>query len=66
MSYNPDKHHRRSIRLKGYDYGQAGAYYFTICCYQRRCLLAGLRRFIALRGAESISEQGKEVNNKKA
>ncbi|MEW5861682.1 MAG: transposase [Cyanobacteriota bacterium] len=39
MSYNPDKHHRRSIRLKGYDYGQAGAYYFTICCHQRRCLL---------------------------
>lgn len=27
ISYNPDKHHRRSIRLKGYDYEQAGAYY---------------------------------------
>jgi REP element-mobilizing transposase RayT len=39
MSYNPEKHHRRSIRLKGYDYTQAGAYYFTICCHQRRCLL---------------------------
>ena len=24
MKYNPTKHHRRSIRLKGYDYSQAG------------------------------------------
>ena len=39
MSYELDKHHRRSIRLKGYDYGQSGAYYVTICCHQRRCLL---------------------------
>ncbi|HED11273.1 MAG TPA: transposase, partial [Caldithrix abyssi] len=22
MKYNPEKHHRRSIRLKGYDYSQ--------------------------------------------
>lgn len=41
MNYNPDihHHHRRSIRIKGYDYSQEGAYYFTICCYQKRCLL---------------------------
>jgi REP element-mobilizing transposase RayT len=39
MNYNPEKHHRRSIRLKGYDYTGEGAYYFTICCHQRRCLL---------------------------
>ena len=39
MTYNPEKHNRRSIRLKGYNYIQEGAYYFTICCYQRRCLL---------------------------
>ena len=32
MSYNPEIHHRRSIRLKGYDYSQAGMYYITICC----------------------------------
>jgi len=32
MSYNPEIHHRRSIRLKGYDYSQAGLYYITICC----------------------------------
>ena len=43
MNYNPEKHHRRSIRLKGYDYTQEGAYYFTICCHQRRCLLGEIK-----------------------
>ena len=33
--YNPNKHHRRSIRLKGYDYSQAGLYFITICCQHR-------------------------------
>ncbi len=33
--YDPDKHHRRSIRLKGYDYAQAGAYFITICTQNR-------------------------------
>src|SRR5690554_2536006 len=35
--YNPDKHHRRSIRLQGYDYSQAGLYFITICCEDRIC-----------------------------
>jgi len=38
MKYNPQIHHRRSIRLKGYDYSQAGAYFITICCKDRQCL----------------------------
>lgn len=33
--YNPQKHHRRSIRLQGYDYAQAGLYFITICCQNR-------------------------------
>jgi putative transposase len=33
--YNPNIHHRRSIRLKGYDYSQAGLYFITICCQDR-------------------------------
>ena len=37
MAYNPNIHHRRSIRLKGYDYSQAGAYFITICCKDRKC-----------------------------
>jgi putative transposase len=38
MKYNPDIHHRRSIRLKNYDYSQAGLYFVTICAYQRQLL----------------------------
>lgn len=29
--------HRRSIRLRGYDYRQMGAYYVTLCTYQKYC-----------------------------
>jgi len=36
--YDPQKHHRKSIRLSGYDYSQAGAYFVTIVAYQRECL----------------------------
>lgn len=38
MPYNPNIHHRRSIRLKGYDYSQAGLYFITICVQDRKCL----------------------------
>lgn len=36
--FDPERHHRRSIRLKGYDYSQAGAYFVTICTQGRICL----------------------------
>lgn len=36
--YNPNIHHRRSIRLKGYDYSQAGLYFITICVQHRKYL----------------------------
>ncbi len=38
MQYDPAIHHRRSIRLKGYDYSQAGVYFVTICAQNRECL----------------------------
>jgi putative transposase len=38
MQYDPEKHHRRSIRLKGYDYSQDGMYFVTICARDRTCL----------------------------
>lgn len=31
MPYNPEIHRRRAVRLKGYDYSQAGLYFITIC-----------------------------------
>ncbi|MCC7119008.1 MAG: hypothetical protein IT310_10825, partial [Anaerolineales bacterium] len=38
MTYDPKIHHRRSIRLKGYDYSQNGAYFITICVQDRKHL----------------------------
>jgi putative transposase len=38
MRSDPNHHHRRSIRLKGYDYTQLGAYFVTICTQNRACL----------------------------
>jgi putative transposase len=42
MTYNPDIHHRRSIRLREYDYSSAGAYFVTICVQNRECLFGDI------------------------
>jgi REP element-mobilizing transposase RayT len=34
--YDPGRHHRRSIHIKGVDYTQSGAYFITVVTYQRR------------------------------
>jgi REP element-mobilizing transposase RayT len=36
--FDPDTHHRRSIRLRGYNYAQAGLYFVTVCAQGRVCL----------------------------
>ena len=41
--YNPEKHHRRSIRLKGYDYSQSGSYFITICTQNHRNLFGDIQ-----------------------
>ena len=38
MKFDPKIHHRQSIRLKGYDYSQAGAYFVTMATWKRECL----------------------------
>jgi len=38
MEYNPEIHHRKSIRLKHYDYAEVGTYFITICIQNRECL----------------------------
>ena len=38
MKYDPEQHHRRSIRLQGYDYAQEGAYFVTIVTQDRPSL----------------------------
>jgi len=35
MKYNPYRHNRHSIRLHGYNYVTAGAYFVTVCLNQR-------------------------------
>ena len=63
MKYNPDVHHRKSIRLKDYDYSKEGMYYITICTQNRECILGDIV------GADSISAQiklndaGNMINN---
>ena len=38
MTFNPNKHHRRSIRLAGYDYVAEGWYFITICVQDKECV----------------------------
>jgi len=38
MKDNSENHHRRSIRLRDYDYAQIGAYFVTIVTQGRKCL----------------------------
>ena len=42
MKYDPSKHRRHSIRLKGYDYAQVGACFVTIVTHNRECLFDDL------------------------
>ena len=41
MSYDP-RPRRRSLRLPGYDYSQAGAYFITACIHNRAMLFGGV------------------------
>ena len=43
MTYNPNIHHRKSIRFKGYDYAQTGLYFITICTHNRKCLFGDIK-----------------------
>jgi putative transposase len=36
--HDSERYHRRSVRLKGYDYASPGAYLVTICAAERKCL----------------------------
>ncbi len=36
--FDRERHHRRSIRMAGYDYARNGAYFVTICVKNRLCL----------------------------
>ena len=58
MPYNPNIHHRRSIRLKGYDYSQAGLYFITICIQDRECFFGNI-----VNGEMILNDAGKMADN---
>jgi putative transposase len=53
---DPRAHQRRSIRLKGYDYAQPGAYFVTICTADRQPILGEI-----VNGAMRLSAAGRIV-----
>lgn len=56
MSDSLDIRHRRSLRLKGYDYSQEGAYFVTICAHGKACLFGDVI------GSEmKVNEPGRKV-----
>jgi REP element-mobilizing transposase RayT len=57
MKYNPEIHKRRSIRLKGYDYSQAGLYFITICVQNRRHLFGNIEN-----GNIILNDAGKMID----
>ena len=57
MAYNPQEHHRRSIRLKEYDYTNPNWYYVTICTYNRNNIFGEVKN-----GKAILNEFGKIVD----
>ncbi len=57
MSYDPNRHHRQSIRLRGYDYTQAGAYFVTIVAHERACLFGEI-----IDGVMHLNDAGRMVD----
>jgi putative transposase len=56
VQYDPDRHHRRSIRLHGYEYSRAGAYFITVCTRGRQCILGDV-----VDGEMSLNKAGRAV-----
>jgi REP element-mobilizing transposase RayT len=56
MKYNPEIHHRRSIRLSEFDYSTNGAYFVTICTQGRESLFGDIDD-----GAMTLNEAGRLV-----
>lgn len=52
-----DSHHRQSLRLRGYDYAQNGAYFITIVTQARRCLFGDV-----IHGEMVLSNSGKMID----
>jgi len=58
MNDSTDKHYRRSLRLKDYDYAQSGAYFVTIVTHYRACLFGEV-----LDGDMQLNDAGRVVQS---
>ncbi|MCU0275814.1 MAG: transposase [Acidobacteria bacterium] len=54
MPFDGEKHHRRSIRLKGFDYTRGNAFFVTICSFQKECIFGNVSD-----GMMVMNKQGK-------
>ncbi len=64
--FDPANHHRRSIRLKGYDYSQGGLYYITLCTQGREHLFGSVTEgemCLSPAGEMCLSPAGEMVEN---
>ncbi len=52
-NYAPQRKNRRSIRLKGYDYSRAGAYFVSVCAHNRACLFGEIADLSAFGHAQA-------------
>ena len=57
MNYDPEKHHRRSIRVPDYDYSQNGWYFVTICAQNREWMFGNVND-----GKMELNKYGKIVD----
>ena len=57
MKFNPEIHHRHSLRLQGFDYSSPGFYSVTICTQNRLCLFGNINEGIMV-----LNDAGEAVN----
>ncbi len=57
IRYNSEIHHRRSIRLKEYNYSSPGYYFVTVCTQYRYCLFGRV-----INGQMQLNDAGKMVD----
>jgi REP element-mobilizing transposase RayT len=58
LAFQPHIHHRRSIRLRDFDYSQSAWYFVTICTHERQCLLGEV-----VDGQMTINACGQIIND---
>jgi putative transposase len=56
VPFDSTRHHRQSLRLRGYDYAQAGAYFVTLCTHGHECLFGNI-----VDGVMRLGEAGRIV-----